>query len=833
MKDEEILKTIEAFSDYLQVGDIVNYVLRWLGWFLIVGLSLVVDALEGVTDAILGIKGFFNSPEIQNFVDMLYPLFVVLLAISFLYIGYMFIMNKQMNRSQIIINIFITLSVLCLLSTGMTKVDKFTDDAIAVVKSEQKGSLSDEIIKKNITDIAVIDENKWKKKEDMNPKNHIPEKNIRQIDITEKIDKDFEFAKDKKLSDEGQKILKNKRVMDGMGVASLAELKDGWFDFFPEKYYRWHWNFWNIFFTLLITGLTLLLVSIKLARLFYELAFNYLLANILAPADVANGQKLKAVLSNILNIFVATIMIFLSLKLYLMGTAFLHDKLNGVPYLIALAAFSMAVLDGPAVVERLFGIDIGLKSSWGMLVGGFALGKGIGSLANSKPMKSLGNMIGKGAKGAAEGTGVAAAKTASAAAMATGGVAGLISGLKKGNESENKESLQDQMKKADQKKANGNDLAKNEKEKGNLNKGKDKKNGGTPSIQEDMKKGGNENPGGANGQESGTTSLQDEMKEAGKSNGAIEGNQTSGTVRQGASEGSQTPGTVRQGAIEGNQTPGGVRQGTSEGNQTSGGVRQEVSEGVQTPGGVRQGANEGVQTPGGVRQGTSEGSQTPGGVRQGASEGNQTSGTVRQGASEGSQTPGTVRQGTSEGSQTPGTVRQGASEGSQTSRSVPSGGSPAPVEAPKSVSSGGSPAPVEASRPVPSGSSPASVETPRSVPSGGSPAPVEASRSVPSGSSPASADIVTVTHSSPIIPYESDKEVAASSSKETRTLGQYTTDKVKHTTSSVKQKVRGVQERINTSETVQNTKRFYQMGQNTGKSWRDIVNKNKKNTDKK
>ncbi|MES9703612.1 pLS20_p028 family conjugation system transmembrane protein [Bacillus toyonensis] len=747
MKDEEILKVLETFSDYLQVGDIVNYVLRWLGWFLIVGLSLVVDALEGVTDAILGIKGFFNSPEIQNFVDMLYPLFVVLLAISFLYIGYMFIMNKQMNRSQIIINIFVTLSVLCLLSTGMTKVDKFTDDAIAVVKSEQKGSLSDEIIKKNITDVAVIDQNGWKKKEDMNPKNHIPEKNIRQIDITEKIDSDFEFAKDKELSEGGQDILKNKRVMDGMGVASLAELKDGWFDFFPEKYYRWHWNFWNIFFTLLITGLTLLLVSIKLARLFYELAFNYLLANILAPADVANGQKLKAVLSNILNIFIATIMIFLSLKLYIMGTAFLHDKLNGVPYLIALAAFSMAVLDGPAVVERLFGIDIGLKSSWGMLAGGiaggFALGKGIGALANSKPMKGLGNMIGKGAKGAAEGTGVAAAKTASAAAMATGGMAGLISGLKNGNESENKDSLQDQMKKAGEKKANGNDVANKEKEKGNLNKEKDKKNGGTPSIQEDMKKGGNENPGVANGQESGTTSLQDEMKEAGKSNGASEGNQTPGGVRQGASEGSQTAGTVRQGA----------------------------SEGSQTAGTVRQGANEGGQTP----------------------------------------SPAPV----------------------EASRPVPSGGSPAPVETPRPVPSGGSSAPVETPRSVPSGGSLAPVETPRLVPSGGSPAPVETPRSVPSGGSPASADIVTVTQSSPIIPYESDKEVAASRSQETQTLGQYTNDKVKNTTSSVKQKVRGVQERIHNSETVQNTKRFYQMGQNTGKSWRDIVNKNKNNTDKK
>ncbi|MDM5191528.1 hypothetical protein QUG02_28575 [Bacillus hominis] len=724
MKDEEILKTLEEFSDYLQVGDIVNYVFRWIGWFIIQGLSLIVDGLEGVTDAILGVKGFFNSTGVQEFVDMLYPLFVVLLAISFLYIGYMFIMNKQMNRSQIIINIFVTLSVLCLLSTGMTKVDKFTDDAIAVVKSEQKGSLSDEIIKKNITDIAVLDQNKWKKKEDMNPKNNIPEKNIRRIDITEKIDKDFEFTKDKNLSDDGQKILQNKRVMDGLGTASLAELKDGWFDFFPEKYYRWHWNFWNIFFTLLITGLTLLLASIKLARLFYELAFNYLLANILAPADVANGQKLKAVLSNILNIFIATIMIFLSLKLYIMGTAFLHDKLNGVPYLIALAAFSMAVLDGPAVVERLFGIDIGLKSSWGMLAGGlaggFALGKGIGALANSKPMKSLGNMIGKGAKGAA--------------AMATGGgVAGLISGLKKGEESENKESLQDQMKKADQKKTQGNDVANKEKEKGNLNKEEDKNNGGTPSIQE-----GNENPGVANGQESGTTSLQDEMKEAGKANGA------------------------------------------------------------------------------------SEGSQTAGGVRQGVSEGNPTAGGVRQGASEGSQTVGGVRQGASEGSPTAGTVRQGTSEGSQTAGTVPSGSSPVPMETSRPVPSGGSPAPVEASRPVPSGSSPA---------------PVEASRPVPSGSSPAPADIVTVTHSSPSVPYESDKEVAASSSHETRTLGQYATDTVKKgyssTTSSMKQKVKGVQERISNSETVQNTKRFYQMGQNTGKSWRDIVNKNKKNTDEK
>ncbi|EOP60507.1 hypothetical protein IKQ_05932, partial [Bacillus cereus VDM053] len=173
----------------------------------------------------------------------------------------------------------------------------------------------------------------------------------------------------------------------------------------------------------------------------------------------------------------------------------------------------------------------------------------------------------------------------------------------------------------------------------------------------------------------------------------------------------------------------------------------------------------------------------------------------------------------------------------ETPRPVTGGSSPGPMETSRPVTSGSSPGPMETSRPVTGGSSPGPMETSRPVASGSSPASMETPRPVTSGSSPAPADIVTVTHSSPSVPYESDKEVAASSSHETRTLGQYATNTVKKgyssTTSSMKQKVKGVQERISNSETVQNTKRFYQMGQNTGKSWRDIVNKNKKNTDEK
>ncbi|MDM5152534.1 hypothetical protein QUF88_00435 [Bacillus sp. DX1.1] len=160
-----------------------------------------------------------------------------------------------------------------------------------------------------------------------------------------------------------------------------------------------------------------------------------------------------------------------------------------------------------------------------------------------------------------------------------------------------------------------------------------------------------------------------------------------------------------------------------------------------------------------------------------------------------------------------GTVRQGTSEGSST--------------------------PVESYGPVASGSSPAPVEQSRPVVNEGSSTPVESYRPVVSESSPAPAEMVTVTHGSPRGTYEVDKEVAASTSdipmpanRETRTLGQYATDKIKgsvtSTKTSIKQTATEVKEKITNSHTVKNTKRFYQMGENTGKSWRDIVSKNNK-----
>ncbi|MDP9580591.1 UNVERIFIED_ORG: hypothetical protein J2X74_006523 [Bacillus sp. 1751] len=539
MKDEEILKKLHEFSEYLDVGNIVTYMLRKVGWACIQLLSFLVDGLEGITDSILGIKSFFNSPEIQDFITKIQPFLYVLLAFSFLYIGYMLIIQKKVNREQIMINIFISMAVLLLLNTSMLKADKFTDQAIKAVDLNEKGTVSEKIIKSNLTDVAQFDLTKWKSPK-LKESNKVPQKNIMMIDITEKIDDKFKVSKDKELSADGKDIITHKTALTPDGKDGVAELDNGWFDFFPELYYRWSWNFWTIAISLFVIGMTLLFTSIKLAKLCYELGFNAILAQLVAPADVADGQKLKAVLKNIVNTFLVTIMIFISMKVYLMGTVFISDKLEGIPYLIALIAFSIAVVDGPVMCERLFGIDAGLKSGWGAIAGGFAMAKGIES--------SIG-MMGRTLKGGAnlaKGVGNVGKGLGSGALQTAAGVGGFGKGLATQGNKEKQPALHEEMKKAgmagekgnaaskgqnagNEQKAQQQGLSSTEKQEGgkntegNSSKGKGSVQG--TSLQDEMQAAGvsTDSQGSTSSVEGGNTSLHDEMQASGYAEGASEG----------------------------------------------------------------------------------------------------------------------------------------------------------------------------------------------------------------------------------------------------------------------------------------------------------------------
>ncbi|MGG3800844.1 pLS20_p028 family conjugation system transmembrane protein, partial [Metabacillus fastidiosus] len=480
---EEILKILEMFKDFLSLGNFWNYSMRWLGWFLIQGISLLVDGLESVTDTILGTKTFFASQGVQDFVATIQPYLYILLALSFLYVGYMMIFNKKINREQIAINVFISIAVLFLLSPGMVKVDKFTDEAIKVVKDTGEGTLSQKIVKENLTDVSLFVENNFSSTE-LEESNRIPEEKIMKVDITEKVDEDFKLAGDKKIEDKAKQVLTNKSDMNNHGEETLVKLKDGWFDFFPQKYYRWHWNFWTITITLCMMGFTLLLVSIKIAKLSFELTFNYILAIIIAPADISTGQKLKEVLKSILNAFAVIIMIFISLKVYMLGTTYIAENLSGVAYLISLIAFSIVVIKGPSMVERVFGISGGSQDSIPVLTGA----------ANTAVTTA--NLAKRGAS-----------KLGSGAVTAGAGIAGFASGFKAGGKNPNE--MNSEMKnQQDEGKKQKNSLSDQSRDKDKDINGNDKKDLSLQDQMQGQQEEKKSNPEGAQ-------TLEQQMKESG------------------------------------------------------------------------------------------------------------------------------------------------------------------------------------------------------------------------------------------------------------------------------------------------------------------------------
>ncbi|WP_214735061.1 MULTISPECIES: pLS20_p028 family conjugation system transmembrane protein [unclassified Exiguobacterium] len=377
MADSDLITKLQEYEDVLQISSMVNDALRSMGWILVRGLSVLIDGLESITNQILLTNTFFNNDQVVEFVLTIQPFLYVLLAGSFLFTGYLLIFQKKFERESFLINLFITLLILGLLSPTMSRIQEFSDEAIAEIGTDslynEEASLSESILKRNVHDLIEHDSKNFNAAtgESLNA---IPTELIDNIRINEIFDKN-----NYDLSATGNKLAESYILWNGKET-SLGKLDQGGVEWNNQYYYRYQPNWLTIFVTLGIMGFTLFSIAYKLARLSFELAFNYVLAIIVAPADLHSGQKTKKVIQSILNTFLVIILIFVSIKLYTIGTAYLAETLDGFAYLIALIAFSVALIDGPNMVERLFGIDAGLKRGWGVALGAYAAGKGVTSV---------------------------------------------------------------------------------------------------------------------------------------------------------------------------------------------------------------------------------------------------------------------------------------------------------------------------------------------------------------------------------------------------------------------------------------------------------------------
>lgn len=172
-------------------------------------------------------------------------------------------------------------------------------------------------------------------------------------------------------------LLNRGSVDEELGECSSGEIFGNFISFLSSYYYRYKVDMFPIFLSEIATILVMVFTFFKVVRLCYELIVNHFFAYIFAITDIASGAKLREALKSILSTYVVLIYCSVAISLFNTFQAWIFDSsiFNNFEASICIIPVAMAVIDGPNLIERLFGIDAGIKSGFHTTMGLMHAGK--------------------------------------------------------------------------------------------------------------------------------------------------------------------------------------------------------------------------------------------------------------------------------------------------------------------------------------------------------------------------------------------------------------------------------------------------------------------------
>lgn len=347
-----------------QVQSIFSDCVRWLIWQVLMicyrcslffenALSLVFQATPN----------FLNDSKIQSMMNDMFKLGWAFVTVILIYIGL-----KQVTKSglglckQALINFSIIAVVLGSLSIPISN-DKTLIPLLADLSQNAIGlfmgtdgtelGLSKQLILDNLVDVKVAYD-KGVAHELGNSFN--PE----YLDYNEQLaasDVDGKFP----VYDQATGTWKTKEITTGLW---------GWFD---TNVYRW--NIQDPFILMLqfiVMSLGFIFASLKFLRLMLELAFKQVLLPFVGLTDIETGQRFKRLLTSVAMTCLMMVIVIIVFRIYQIGNYWISDnfglnvtELNdgtlGYLRFLGYLANTLLLLDGPKIVEELFGMDAGIS----------------------------------------------------------------------------------------------------------------------------------------------------------------------------------------------------------------------------------------------------------------------------------------------------------------------------------------------------------------------------------------------------------------------------------------------------------------------------------------
>ena len=110
----------------------------------------------------------------------------------------------------------------------------------------------------------------------------------------------------------------------------------------------------------------------------------------IAVTDLATGQRIKETLKGLVSLFAAVYLAIVLMGLFFIGYRYISQEVDEfLIRVVLIIALTAAVIDGPDLIERIIGVDVGVKSGFRTALAAYGVGKAVTGTASK---------IGKGAK---------------------------------------------------------------------------------------------------------------------------------------------------------------------------------------------------------------------------------------------------------------------------------------------------------------------------------------------------------------------------------------------------------------------------------------------------
>lgn len=341
------------YAEYFEQSDVASNVIRWIGWEIIKLLHGICDLCQGLWEAVFQALDF--TQVFATKVGEFYPIWYSLFVVTILAAGTIFLFSE--HRPPLLKNLIITMAVVMLLPGGVRLGAQLLQIEQTAFMADGN-SVADTTVISNVTDLLYQKNNDWS----FESPNCFSGATIKYIDPNEQVEK------------KTATVFKYYMVVDeASGEVTYKKIGKGFFGLLTPLYYRYSIHFMAIIGELIVNSLVLIFASYRLFRLIWDMIYGEILAYILS-GDVVSGEKTKQVLQYLLNLFWSISIMIWGFAIWREFELWVAKEYSNNFVRILLIAFAgIAMIDGPDIVERVLGIDVGMKDGLMKTIGAMHL----------------------------------------------------------------------------------------------------------------------------------------------------------------------------------------------------------------------------------------------------------------------------------------------------------------------------------------------------------------------------------------------------------------------------------------------------------------------------